>query len=504
MIKRRRFSEDIADSVLDKVFELGLKPGDRLPTHIQLSEILGVSLPSLREGLSLLSISGVINITHGAGTTLANPVPDDYFKMLKPISRINRTRVEDLSDFCSIFIPDLAASCLERPESSINLLSSLVQCEITEGKSRFFKFHKDFHSFLAESITNPLKKSAFLIALNLFYTHPSVSTISVPTLLFYLKSHKNLIKTLQSGVIKDVEEALKDCYRFQVSMEEHVSIFYESFGKGSLGGSFYSMAKRFTNLLKGEENIDIHLEITGGGIENISLTEECKTILAFTQADIAESAYRGAGMFEKAHPNLRIVCGVRPLDLWIVTSEGTDISSLHDLKGRRIAMGAEGGDSGVVARSIFQNLGFETGDYRPYYLSLSNALQGLSSNEIDVVFFLAHEIPSAVKDLSDSEDLVFLPIPPEIIRFLEKQNSFWKESVCSLPLHHEGEISTISVSTVLITASSVPDSLICRIATILKKKSDYRDQISFSFASNNISVPFHPGVLECLKISPAS
>ncbi len=499
MIKRRRFSEDIADSVLDKVIEMGLKPGDRLPTHSQLSDILGVSLPSLREGLSLLSISGVINITHGAGTTLANPVPDDYFKMLKPVSRINSTSVEELSGFCSLFVPDLAAICLSKAESSISLLSSLVQCIIPDEKSRFFKFHKNFHNFLAASMDNSLKNSAFLIALNLFYTHPSIVSISTKTLQFYLESHKNLIKSLQNGVKQDVEEALKECYRFQVSAEERISIIYDSFGTGSLGGSFYSMAKRFTNLFKGEENIDIHLELTGGGIENISLTEEGKTILALTQSDVAEAAFHGAGMFEKAHPNLRIVCSVRPLDLWIVASGDNNISSLRDLKGRRIAMGAEGGDSGVVARSIFQNLGFEPGDYRPYYLSLSNALQGLSSSEIDVVFFLAHEIPSAVKELSESEDLVFLPIPSEIISFLESQNPFWKRSLCSFPLHPKDKITTISVSTVLITSSSVPDSLICRIATILKKKSDYREQISFSFISDKISVPFHPGVLECLK-----
>lgn len=162
-------------------------------------------------------------------------------------------------------------------------------------------------------------------------------------------------------------------------------------------------------------------------------------------------------------------------------------------------MGAEGGDSGIVARTILQDLGFETGDYRPFYLSLSNALQGLSSNEIDVVFFLAHEIPPAVKDLSEKEDLEFISIPSEIIRSLENKNSLWKASFFTLQNKKYLEISTISVATVLITGSSVPEKSICRIATILREKSDSSDQVSFNISSNDISIPFHTGVLECLK-----
>jgi len=499
MVKRRRFSEDIADSVLDKVIEMGLKPGDRLPTHNQLSEILGVSLPSLREGLSLLSLSGVINITHGAGTTLVNPVPEDYFKMLKPVFKINAPKIEEILDFFNLFIQDLADACLKKAESSISLLNTLIHSDALTERGKFINYHKEFHTFLASTIENPLKSSAFLFVLNLYYHHLSLINLSEDSIYFYIESHKILMTCLHNRDKNDVEEALGNCYKIQLAEKYKVSLDPCRFGTGSLGGSFYTMAKRFTNIFRNEENIDIQLELTGGGIENITLTEEGKTILSLTQSDIAEAAYRAKGLFSKEHTQLRVVCGVKSLDLYIVSFKDRKIANLYDLKGRRVAMGAEGGGSGEIARTILKNLGFDAGDYRPYYLSFSNALQGLSSNEIDVVFFLAHEMPSAIKDLVYEEELQFIYIPEEMINSLEKQSSFWKRSSYKSGFKNTEKINTISVAAILITGASVSEELVCRIAEVLKDKSEKSDHISFSVSDTDLSIPFHTGVLKCLK-----
>jgi len=493
MIKRRRFSEDIADSVLEKVLNMGLKPGDRLPTHTQLSEMIGVSLPSLREGLGLLSHLGVINITHGAGTTLANPSAEDYFKMLAPVSKINRLNMDDLSSYCSLFIPDLAKVIIRKAESTAVLLETGLN-----NQSDFISFHKNFHSKLAAYIENPLKKSSFLIALNLFYTNPSISRISEEIIFQFLKAHFLLLESIKIKSRNGIESALGDCYKFTIPKEDLFSFPYYSFGTGSLGGSFYEMAKKFAAILS-DDGLNIHPELTGGGIENIALTEEGKTILALTQKDITETAYRGEGLFLKKYSHLRIFCSVRPLNLWIITPVDRGITSLYDLKSRRIAMGAEGGDSGNVARTILMELEYKNGDYRPFYLSLSNAVHGLSNNELDVLFFLAHSIPSIVKDMAETQKIEFIQIPSKIINKIESKNPFWKPAVIKSEISEFKNKMTISVGTVLITNSDVPDNLVCRIASVLKNKSDREDLLDFNKSSNRMSVPFHKGVLECLK-----
>ena len=49
-------------------------PGDKLPPERQLAELLEVSRPSLREALHILQAQGVVQIKHGQGTFVQEPV----------------------------------------------------------------------------------------------------------------------------------------------------------------------------------------------------------------------------------------------------------------------------------------------------------------------------------------------------------------------------------------------------------------------------------------------
>ena len=51
-----------------------LAPGDRLPPERQLAELLEVSRPSLREALHILQAQGLVQIKHGQGTFVQEPI----------------------------------------------------------------------------------------------------------------------------------------------------------------------------------------------------------------------------------------------------------------------------------------------------------------------------------------------------------------------------------------------------------------------------------------------
>lgn len=64
----------IADQLLDLIKVQKLNPGDRLPPERQLSELLEVSRPSLREALHILQARGLVAIRHGQGTFVEGPL----------------------------------------------------------------------------------------------------------------------------------------------------------------------------------------------------------------------------------------------------------------------------------------------------------------------------------------------------------------------------------------------------------------------------------------------
>ncbi|MEY3904520.1 MAG: FadR/GntR family transcriptional regulator [Candidatus Nanopelagicaceae bacterium] len=64
----------IAAQVVDIIETQKLRAGDSLPPERQLAELLEVSRPSLREALHILQAQGLVEIKHGQGTFVSEPI----------------------------------------------------------------------------------------------------------------------------------------------------------------------------------------------------------------------------------------------------------------------------------------------------------------------------------------------------------------------------------------------------------------------------------------------
>ena len=75
-------TDEVINSIKRMILEGVLKPGDRLPVEKELAESLGVSRGSLREGISALSLLGVVNTRQGDGTYITKL---DVTQLLAPM-----------------------------------------------------------------------------------------------------------------------------------------------------------------------------------------------------------------------------------------------------------------------------------------------------------------------------------------------------------------------------------------------------------------------------------
>jgi GntR family transcriptional regulator len=81
--------QSIEQQILAMITEQGLKKGDRLPSHEELVERLGVSRATVRESLTRLEQRGVIKKVHGIGTFVA-----DDLKSVHSSAEINLSLTE--------------------------------------------------------------------------------------------------------------------------------------------------------------------------------------------------------------------------------------------------------------------------------------------------------------------------------------------------------------------------------------------------------------------------
>lgn len=70
-IRTKRVYEQVVDQIQDLIQKGDLRPGDKLLSERELSELLGVSRSSIREALSALDFLGILDSRQGEGTFIA-------------------------------------------------------------------------------------------------------------------------------------------------------------------------------------------------------------------------------------------------------------------------------------------------------------------------------------------------------------------------------------------------------------------------------------------------
>lgn len=95
-IKPKKVSSQIADQIRASILAGEFSPGDKLPPERELAEMFGVSRPSVREALNLLSSSGLVMSYQGGGTVVMSLVESVAANPLSELIRLQQDRALDV------------------------------------------------------------------------------------------------------------------------------------------------------------------------------------------------------------------------------------------------------------------------------------------------------------------------------------------------------------------------------------------------------------------------
>lgn len=86
-IRPKKISEEIVEQIKNLIAQGELKPGGRIPSERELSQLLGVSRPSVREAIMVLEATGFLESRQGGGTYVRslteNSLTDPLSNMLE-------------------------------------------------------------------------------------------------------------------------------------------------------------------------------------------------------------------------------------------------------------------------------------------------------------------------------------------------------------------------------------------------------------------------------------
>lgn len=177
-----------------------------------------------------------------------------------------------------------------------------------------------------------------------------------------------------------------------------------SIATGGTGGVYYPLGGGMAAVLsKYVPGMQATAEVTGGSVANLQLIGTGKPYLAMTMVDAGLDALKGQDKFNGKPVPVRTLMVMYPNRMHVVTIEGTGITKMADLKGKRVSTGSGGSATEVMAFRVIEAAGLDKDkDIKRERLGVAESANALKDRKIDAFFWVGGLPTAAVSDLANS------------------------------------------------------------------------------------------------------
>lgn len=276
-------------------------------------------------------------------------------------------------------------------------------------------------------------------------------------------------------------------------------------GTGSPGGVYFPLGTQYANLLSDKINVQ-ELQITaietGASVENIAKINKGDIQLGLAQSNTANSAINSQGEFKDASiDNLGFIGSLYPEALHVITLESSDVESIEDLKGKKVAIGPPGSGSQEASRSLLAAYGIEEGEYTALQEGFDDAKRKLQNGNVDVVIEVMGVPYGGLQQIEAAREIKLLPIGDDALKTLQDETDSEPYEITKEAYDFiEEPVQTVSVfATMLASPTQVSEDLGYEIT---KGIYEYADELTLPqqtvINTKNAllgrgDVPLHPG-----------
>src|SRR5712675_293133 len=174
-----------------------------------------------------------------------------------------------------------------------------------------------------------------------------------------------------------------------------------SIATGGTGGVYYPLGGGMAAVLsKYVTGMQATAEVTGGSVANLQLIGTGKPYLGMTMADATLDAYKGMDKFTGKPVPVRTLMILYPNRMHVVSIEGTGITKMSDMKGKRVSTGSGGSATEVFAFRVIEAAGLDKDkDMKRERLGVAESVNALKDRKIDAFFWVGGLPTAAVTDL---------------------------------------------------------------------------------------------------------
>ncbi|MFG0415413.1 TAXI family TRAP transporter solute-binding subunit [Pseudomonas sp. zjy_8] len=279
---------------------------------------------------------------------------------------------------------------------------------------------------------------------------------------------------------------------------------------GGTSGVYYPVGVGISQIYShGIEGSKTTVQATKASVENLNLLQAGRGELAFALGDSVADAWKGdaeAG-FKTPLKKLRAIAGTYPNYIQIVASKESGITSLSDLKGKRISVGAPKSGTELNARAIFKAAGLTYQDMgKVEYLPYAESVELIKNRQLDATLQSSGLGQAAIRDLAATLPVVFVPIPAEVVTRIGN-NAYQPATIPANTYDGQSaDVSTAAINNILVTRADIGDDLAYQMTKLIFENLPRlvtahaaAKDIQAENAAKNLPIPLHPGAERYFK-----
>jgi TRAP transporter TAXI family solute receptor len=283
-----------------------------------------------------------------------------------------------------------------------------------------------------------------------------------------------------------------------------------SIATGGTGGVYYPLGGGLAAVLsKYVSGMQATAEVTGGSVANLQLIGTGNPYIAFTMADATLDAYKGQDKFTGKPVPVRTLMILYPNRMHVVSIEGTGVTKISELKGKRVSTGSGGSATEVMAFRVIEAAGLDKDkDMKRERLGVAESVNALKDRKIDAFFWVGGLPTAAVTDLASTPGVKIKMIDhADLVPAMNKKyGNLYVQDVIRKDMYRgmDADNKQATVMNLLVANQSMDDKT---AYNIVKAVFDHRQELinvhkeaeNFKLESQKTEaspIPWHPGAVK--------
>ena len=296
----------------------------------------------------------------------------------------------------------------------------------------------------------------------------------------------------------------------------HGGLRFVTIGTGGVTGIYYltgGAIGRIVNKKSKQYNLKVTVESTGGSVFNVNAVMTGDLEFGVVQSDSQYQAINALAEWREkgAQKDLRAICAFHPRAITLVAGDDTGITSVKDLKGKRVNIGNPGSGQRKNSIDILNYFGIDCEkDMQAEGAKAVEAPKFLQDGRIDAFFCTVGHPNTNIKEATSGRRKVHI-VPITGIEGLFKECPYYAPAV--IPMKHypmatnkEKEVPSFGVKATFVTSIKVPEDIVYAITKeVFDNLEDFKkfhpafEVLDKKNMMEGLSAPLHPGALKYFK-----